>query len=626
MINNPNARPSRPETFAFGSAKIVCPFAAIITLLTGWALGLINPAGTLRFVIQSNQRLTVELAAREESGAIVRRQITLHPDTGNLVWAGPRFKKSGTVHLTLRGEKGSEAVITQLRIRRPGFITAKSPLDAPQRVDLREGKQRLSFDYQLEREQGKWAPLRESFIPSALSSMAFALAGWGVGLLCLKRRHLYAAIKDGLTASPAFACGALIAATLTAAMALSSRPNAHPDERWHFNAAAYFQDAWRLPARNSPECIPSISLYGYSYLWTSEPVYPVLGNFMRLASFAFADSHPLVLTRMFQVALFVVCLVACLIAKRWFLGMSILCSSQMWYLFSYVNGDAFAIAAEIMLLLCALNLWAEKPRAALPWLGVASAMALIFFSKKTAWFSMPIAVFAIVSALGQSLREASHQSRRVSWRSPMIGLALFLALAGLLSVYAGQRMTGSQPDVVQSVFETPKKPTPEQAAKLERTVRLREKDVGLSEMLLKRKWLEWSAASAFGVYGWMTVWQRPWFYVTTWLLFLGMILCGLIGAWRTGRGTFVGALVCLGSFAALIAAAAWWSWIVDFQPQGRYWLAGFPLIGVVLEIARARLPCRMVRGLWLSLLILALYSFCFGGLALVDEIAQKELL
>lgn len=95
------------------------------------------------------------------------------------------------------------------------------------------------------------------------------------------------------------------------------------------------------------------------------------------------------------------------------------------------------------------------------------------------------------------------------------------------------------------------------------------------------RWLRESMTSFWARFGWMNV-RPPGAYVTAGLLLVGL---ALLAAYTASRGRALPAapgLFALPGFVLLLAASAWNSYAMDFQPQGRYLLACVP--AVMLQI------------------------------------------
>ena len=136
----------------------------------------------------------------------------------------------------------------------------------------------------------------------------------------------------------------LIAAWILAAiMTQVSAFNAHPDEIYHARAAGYYREHWLPPKFGDADAVPSYSLYGMSYLHDREVVYLFAGEFMKVVGPLVRDSDKGY--RLFNLTLFGLLIVWFVHATKGRpLLIPLLLSAQVWYVFSYFNGDAFALA------------------------------------------------------------------------------------------------------------------------------------------------------------------------------------------------------------------------------------------------------------------------------------------
>ena len=136
---------------------------------------------------------------------------------------------------------------------------------------------------------------------------------------------------------------------LICVMALGSRFNAHPDEYLHFGAANYFVSHWLPPSLDDPSIEPSFSHYGLSYLQNLDAAYFVMGKFMAVLPPWVADRETT--ARLFNCLLFLA--VAGWLVYR--LGRSwapaiLIVTPQAWYIFSYINSDAWALALSLVII------------------------------------------------------------------------------------------------------------------------------------------------------------------------------------------------------------------------------------------------------------------------------------
>jgi hypothetical protein len=138
----------------------------------------------------------------------------------------------------------------------------------------------------------------------------------------------------------------IIAAILAASMAWVSAFNVHPDEKDHARAADYYRTHWLPPKFDDPDAAPSYSRYGYSYLKRAGHCLPYRGQSGRHRCaagwrFKFFISS-------FNLTLFAAILLTFLrkVEARHLL-VPLALSAQIWYVFSYFNADAFALAVAL---------------------------------------------------------------------------------------------------------------------------------------------------------------------------------------------------------------------------------------------------------------------------------------
>ena len=148
----------------------------------------------------------------------------------------------------------------------------------------------------------------------------------------------------------------VVASGLVLVMALSSAFNTqpekwfgHPDEYLHRSAARYYLDHWLPPKVGDPATMDSYSReYGLSYLNEPDIVYFLAGKFAALLSPILP--HPDHAFRLFNVFLFSILALSCAgRAKESLVFLPIVLSPQIWYLFSYFNGDAFPLFVSILI-------------------------------------------------------------------------------------------------------------------------------------------------------------------------------------------------------------------------------------------------------------------------------------
>jgi len=213
---------------------------------------------------------------------------------------------------------------------------------------------------------------------------------------------------------PTVALGVLVLG-LCATMALMSltQRSVHPDELLHNADASYFQRHWAPPALDAPDLVNSYtsSPYGVSYLVEWNVVYLLAAKSARV--FSELGASAMLSYRLFNVALFALMLTV-MIYLRAPRGsyIPLLITPQLWYVFSYFNGDALPLALAMVATTAALSPSGLLPafvagktkvdwRVASHVLLFVASMGLLIISKKNYW---PVAVFIVVSMSALALR------------------------------------------------------------------------------------------------------------------------------------------------------------------------------------------------------------------------------
>jgi len=107
------------------------------------------------------------------------------------------------------------------------------------------------------------------------------------------------------------------------------------------------------------------------------------------------------------------------------------------------------------------------------------------------------------------------------------------------------------------------------------------KGIALGELFGTLRWPTYVAASFFGLYGYLNVAAPAWLYAAQGLAAATLVAAVAVPLARRGSSRQVLALGAAGVLLT-IELALLNSWVVDFQPQGRYLFAILPIAGVLL--------------------------------------------
>ena len=142
---------------------------------------------------------------------------------------------------------------------------------------------------------------------------------------------------------------AVVALALCLAIATGQRLNDHPDEYSHYMALRFYVDHGLLPPSvRDPRTISSVSVWGFSYLFEIDVVYPLTALVLRLVGYGPEVIVPGM--RLFNVGLLLLLGLAALRSRATAAAVAVvLLSPQVWYVFSYYNADSLPLTAAILL-------------------------------------------------------------------------------------------------------------------------------------------------------------------------------------------------------------------------------------------------------------------------------------
>lgn len=438
--------------------------------------------------------------------------------------------------------------------------------------------------------------------------------------------------------TPAFVPLLAVVILLCALTAIRSPLDSHPDELFHVEAAAYYVDNWLPPAVGDPRADNSYSQYGYSYLNELDPVYFFAGKLGALLSPVAAE--PYLAFRAFNLLLLAVLLaVAARFPAYRVLFVLLLVSPQIWYVFSYFNGDALPlflsllIAGQFALPGSRLRAFLDEPRfkarlggailagvllgalalskrnyyvfvlfaacyltyllfgwrTAIASIGCGLVAGLLYagvWPQGYAWLWVAAAVLGALTILSAAV--ACGSWREFLGKGAKLALIAAIALAVLVPPYAYDRaVNGSESEkgaAIHQVAEAKAKGNYKPSVMNDPGkgyfgLRLQSKGVGFHELFLPPwNWAHSTFASATGIYGYMVVRAPGPYYAVMALLYAALF--GYLAFRGLARG---GAdertlMLFVFFFAFLtIFQSAYQSWTNDFQAQGRYL---FPMIGM----------------------------------------------
>ena len=427
---------------------------------------------------------------------------------------------------------------------------------------------------------------------------------------------------------------------LVLAMIFVGNRTCHPDEWGHLISAGYYSVAWLPRAVDDPKVLETVSGWGVSYLFRIEAVYWFAGKFSALMSGLVYDDY--FRGRLFNASLF---LILCIIAARRaksvpLFALALVASPQIWYTFSYFNGDAFAFFVSMLIA------WQLVDPDSLTNRYLKSAdfkshltggilfgglLGLMLLSKRNYYVYAAFVPCALAWRFlyGQeNLQPAAGGLRLSVKKGILIGVvALCLWLPPMVyDQFVNDFRKNEKILAVAERMAAPEfKPSrlKNDISSSYRGLRLRDKGMSLKELLfLNPEWRDMTFKSFFGVYGNMLYYsdveQLQAVSHALVVFFLLVFFCVIIAF--PVRDVFLILLLLL--FAGLtVGQSVYHSWVNDYQPQGRYLFALLPMLVIGLDRLPGGFRTRIIPIFSLIFFFLSASSFLWTAIKLIPKLS-----
>ena len=417
-----------------------------------------------------------------------------------------------------------------------------------------------------------------------------------------------------------------VALTATVWIAFSTRINRHPDEILHLDAIRYYAEQWLPPKLNADGLVYGPD--GWSRVYNDEVVYWFYGRSVAAVRVGAGVADAITglntqaqlqlpynpLARLLNIALFAVTLIVLAVAARQrtlalSIGLLLLSTPQIIYLYAYSNSDAWGLSWVIfaaLLLTKRTPLFSQRRDGIV--LGV--MLGMILLSKEPFWLALP---FLLVLAL---LQPRAADAGKATQARPMIGATVALSIVLIALLPYKVLYPVSQGNYAELALATrdqrawpgfgPSNPT-------EPSRQWRDKGTPFLAVAQNQAWYRISLQSFYGYFGYMTVPLLLWQYYlagATALLCVAATFGTAVAAprhrSRRSQLLFLAAALCVG---LSVGASLYHSWTVDIQPQGRYLFGSAPAIALLVGGIAEREPLWLARarvGVWVLLVLLSL--------------------
>ncbi|MFT5697423.1 MAG: hypothetical protein ACI8ZB_000271 [Desulforhopalus sp.] len=417
---------------------------------------------------------------------------------------------------------------------------------------------------------------------------------------------------------------------LVLTMAGISKQNAHPDEYVHIAATSYYSDHWLPPQVDDPDIRETYSVYGFSRLNSGEIYYLLAGKTYKIAQmFHIPETLGY---RLFNVFLFgFIFFLSIRNVYARIAALPYLVSSQVWYVFSYCDSDAFSLFVSFLVVCQLINpssilhryLKGEAGWLRLTALGILPLVLGAVFLLKMNYYPF-VGIFYLVLGAKIFFTEEYYWEKKDAIKRLVLLTILGLSFLGI-RIGVDYAVNGVDRSVKISALHEKfaahsyKKSTP--AEERITSLYMKDKGVELRELVGRYHWDIKTFHSSFGVFGYLTITSPQHYYRLIkwvgWSLLVFVFVASLI------RGGWMGAgmtLTVCGASVALIGAALYHCWVLDFQAQGRYLFPIVPMFGLVLGQNIKVIDRRLLVYLVGAMSFLGMYSFIFYGLYKITKI------
>ena len=401
----------------------------------------------------------------------------------------------------------------------------------------------------------------------------------------------------------------------------------HPDEKAHIDSLDYFTQYSDFPVIGDGRSMSTYQFpWGISRLDDLGISYFIMGKFKLLLDLFLEDT--VFSCRLFNGLLLMLLALGTRKPHFALFLVPLLCLPQTWYLFAYTNRDAFALVIALLL----AWQWAEqrsylqryladsKPTGVWYYAIPAGVLLGILSIELTNYLIFILFVGALL--IWQGLFETSSPKCFVQKCLIMlcIATAIFGARKALDIQINGWDKQAQKTAFTEAIADEAFKPSVAGTSEGFFSLRLQQKGIPATDLFNSRwDWHTLTFKSFVGTYGNEFAEYSPeWYYNVEKILLLTVL--GILG-YVVARNASLKywsllALTAVFSFGALLIGFLY-SWLYDFQPQGRYI---FPLIPIIMTFSWKIMPLhtRQTRGLlWTcAVLLLALGAYSFRTVAL----------
>lgn len=412
---------------------------------------------------------------------------------------------------------------------------------------------------------------------------------------------------------------------LSLLVVLFSDYDIHPDEHGHVAASRYYKEHWFKMAVDQPAMQDALmGNWGFSYLNHPDIVYFLAEK--ATSFFKIPPEKDFTRYRLFNFLLLATLIV--IFSKGSRQGLTFLLvlglTPQIWYIFSYFNGDALAMFASMMLGYYYIReqeqleyfFWVKAKIS--PQIVIFSLLCILVLLTK-----LNYSIFvAFILGLMPLLKPANQQLStipKVLMRVMLISLCI-LTVVGLFelkeqSVNNFNKSKAIEELAAKSMISEFSKDQILETGYNPFNLYLMDLGVPITDLLTRDSFLSLSVRSFIGVYGYLNFPSSNAFFWISGIMALSAIAFLLFPA-ICQPGLQYKLIVFYSVTAALLvfAQSMVHSWVVAYEPQGRYLFAIIPMLAVTLSLSSVKFPVLFIQKLALAVYTINCIGFAVYGM------------
>ncbi len=369
---------------------------------------------------------------------------------------------------------------------------------------------------------------------------------------------------------------------------INSNFDFHPDENSHFTVSQYFVKNWLNPPVGHESIHNTYSIWGHSYMDELDIIYFFSGKF----SILFLKTFPEYLTfRFFQLFLLLLFCVYCFSKKdKLILMIVFLISTQVWYVFCYLNADTLPLIASLILsyeifgIDTITNRYLKSFKFKISFnsnpIFAGFLIFLLILGKRNYYIYL---IYLFVFFLIRLYYQKKNNLKIMFLKLILVGvISILLAAPKLIhdTYINGFDKFQKRIDYAEKVAGSEFKPSIYGTEKSYHSIMLRKRGVQFTEMFNKYQWHINSYQSFVGCYSFLNILSSDFFYFTILYLYLFFLVCFYLTILiKSPKKDLVILGISILFIFFVIFISFYYSWNLYLQAQGRYL---FPILPILL--------------------------------------------